>query len=85
MQTPPTTFKGLVKFVVDFINILIPAIFGLVFLYLVWKVIDAWIIHADDPKKVDEGKKLATTAVIVFVIMVSVWGIVNLIKQSIFG
>ncbi len=85
MQSPPTTFKGLVKFFVDFINILVPAIFGLVFLYLVWKIIDAWIIHADDPKKVDEGKKFATTAVFVFVIMVSVWGIVNLIKQSIFG
>lgn len=85
MQKTPTTFKGLVQFIVDFINILIPAIFGLVFLYLVWKIIDAWIIHADDSKKVDEGKQYAVTAVVVFVVMVSVWGIVNLVKQSIFG
>ena len=85
MQKAPTSFSGLVKFVVDFINILIPAIFGLVFVYVIWKIIDAWIIHGDDPKKIEEGKRLVTVAVIVFVIMVSTWGIVSLIKQSIFG
>ena len=85
MQKTPTSFKEIVDFVVSFINILIPAIFGLVFLYLVWKIIDSWVIHADDSKKVDEGKQYAVTAVVAFVVMVSVWGIVNLIKQSIFG
>ena len=84
METP-TTFAGLVKFIVDFINILIPAMFGLVFLYLVWKIIDAWIIHAGDEKKLEEGKQMVTVAVIVFVLMVSTWGIVALIKSTLFG
>jgi hypothetical protein len=84
MKTP-TTFSGLVKFVVDFINILIPAMFGLVFLFVVWKIIDAWIIHAGDDKKLEDGKRLVTTAVVVFVLMVSTWGIVTLIKSTIFG
>lgn len=84
MKTP-TSFEELVKFVVDFIGILIPAIFGLVFLYVVWKIIDAWIIHAGDDKKLEEGKRLVTVAVLVFVLMVSTWGIVALIKNTIFG
>jgi hypothetical protein len=84
MQTP-TTFSGLVAFVVDFINILIPAMFGLVFLYLVWKIVDAWIIHAGDEKKLEEGKRMVTVAVLVFVLMVSTWGIVALIKSTLFG
>lgn len=84
METP-TTFEGLVKFVLDFINLLIPALFGLLFLYIVFKIIDAWVIHAGDDKKIEEGKKLVTVAVIVFVIMVSTWGIVALIKNSLFG
>lgn len=85
MQKTPTTFKALVQFILDFINILIPALFGLLFIYLVWKIIDAWIIHAGDEKKLEEGKRLITTAVIVFVLMLSTWGIVALIKSSLFG
>ena len=84
MRTP-TTFSGLVDFIVNIINILIPAIFGIVFLYLVFKIIEAWIIHAGDEKKLEEGKRLMTTAVIVFVLMVSTWGIVTLLKNSLFG
>lgn len=84
MKTP-TTFSGLVDFIVNIINILIPAIFGIVFVYLVFKIIDAWIIHAGDEKKLEEGKRLMTTAVIVFVLMVSTWGIVALLKNSLFG
>lgn len=85
MPTTPTTFAGLVDFILGFINILIPGIFGVIFLYLVVKIIDAWILHADDEKKREEGKRMMITAVVVFVIMVSVWGIVTLIRNSIFG
>lgn len=83
--TTPTDFKGVVLFVIDFINILIPAIFGVLFLFIIWKIIDAWVIHAGDEKKREEGKRLVTVAIIVFVLMVSAWGIVKLIKTSVFG
>ncbi len=85
MPQTPTTFAGLVNFILGFINILIPLIFGLIFLFLMVKIIDAWIIHADDDSKREEGKRLMITAVIVMVVMVSAWGIVAMIKSSIFG
>lgn len=85
MQTTPTNFKDLVNFIIGFINVLIPALFGVLFLYIVWRIIDAWIIHADDETKREEGKRLLITAVLVFVLMVSAWGIVAMIKQSVFG
>ena len=85
MQTTPTSFKGLVEFVIDFINILIPTLFGLLFVYIVWKIVDAWILNAGNDEKIEEGKRLVTVAVLVFVLMVSAWGIVALIKQSFFG
>lgn len=84
MQNTPTSFKGLVEFIVGFINILIPALFGVLFLYIVWKIIDAWIIHADDDSKREEGRRLVITAVLVFVLMISTWGIVAMIKQTLF-
>ena len=84
MQKTPTSFKGLVEFVVDFINILIPALFGVLFLYIIWRIIDAWILHADDDSKREEGRRLVITAVLVFVLMVSTWGIIAMIKQTLF-
>jgi Type IV secretion system pilin len=85
MPQTPTTFAGLVDFILGFINILIPALFGILFLYLVVRIIDAWIIHADDDKKREEGKRLLITAALVFVVMVSAWGIVAMIRTSLFG
>jgi hypothetical protein len=88
MPKTPKTFggeDGLVDFILGFINILIPLIFGVIFLYLVVKIIDAWIIHADDDSKREEGRRMMITAVVVMVVMVSAWGIVAMIRNSIFG
>ncbi|MEN9920701.1 MAG: hypothetical protein RL538_594 [Candidatus Parcubacteria bacterium] len=85
MGSTPTSFKDLVEFIISFINILIPALFGFLFLYVMWKVIDAWIINADNETKREEGKRLILIAVLVFVLMISAWGVVALIKQSVFG
>ncbi len=81
METP-TTYSGVVNFVIDFINLLIPAIFALIFGFMVWKVVDSWVLHADDPGKVAEGKLFAVTAVLVLVVMLSFWGIVALLRSS---
>ncbi len=85
MSTTPTTFKGLVDFFLGMINMIIPLIFGIVFLFLTWKIIDAWIINAGDEKKVEDGKKYALTAVMVTVLMIAAWGIVGMLRSSLFG
>ena len=84
MTKTPTTFAELVAFFLDLINQIIPLLMGAVFVYLMWKMIDAWIIHADDTSKVEEGKTIVITGVIVFVIMVSIWGIISLLRRSLF-
>ena len=84
MTKTPTTFAELVAFFLDLINQIIPLLMGAVFVYLIWKLIDAWIIHADDTSKVEEGKTIVITGVIVFVIMVSIWGILSLLRRSLF-
>lgn len=84
MQTP-TTYGGLVNEILGIINLLVPALFGVLFVYFVWKVIDAWVINAGDENKRAEGKRYVTTAIIVFVLMISAWGIVTILRQSLFG
>ncbi|MCA9360433.1 hypothetical protein H6785_01845 [Candidatus Nomurabacteria bacterium] len=81
----PTDYKELVGLIIGLINIIIPTIFAAMFVYFVWKMIDSWIIHAGDGKKVEEGKSYAVSAVIAFVVMISAWGIVAMIKSTLFG
>jgi hypothetical protein len=81
----PTSFAELVGFIIGFINLLIPVLFGLLFLFIIWKVIDAWIINAANDEKRKEGKQLLIVAILVFVLMISAWGVVALIKESFFG
>ncbi len=78
------TYSGLVGEVISLINIIIPAIFAVVFVYFIWKMIDSWILHAGDPGKITEGKQYAVGAVIAFLVMISAWGIVSMIQNSLF-
>ena len=79
------TYSGLIGLFIDFINILIPAIFAIIFVYMIWKIIDAWILNAGDPAKVAEGRVFAVTAVLVLVVMLSFWGIIALVRTSFLG
>ena len=80
--TTPTTFAELVAFFLGLINQIVPLIFGLAFLFIIWKLIDAWVLHPDDGSKREEGKTIIITGVIVLVIMLSIWGILNLLVSS---
>ena len=85
MNATPTDFKGLVDMVVEFINILIPLLFAILFIFLIWKIIDAWVLNVGDESKRSEGKMYVIAAVIAFVVMLSAWGIIALLRNSIFG
>lgn len=82
---PPTTYSALVDRILELINIAIPLILGFLFLYLIWKIIDAWVINAGDENKREEGRQYAVAAVVVFVVMSIAWGIVAMLRSSIFG
>ena len=82
MTNTPTTFSGLVDAAIGFINTLIVFIFALSFLVVVWKMVDAWIIHADDAGKREEGRGVAITAALIMVLMMSIWGILAILRKS---
>lgn len=84
-MTTPTTFAELVDFIVDIISLIVPAIFTFIFLYFIWKIIDSWILNAGDEAKLQEGKNYTVAAVVVFVLMVSLWGIVAMLRGSFFS
>ncbi len=79
------TYAGLVGHILNIINVMIPGLFGIMFVYFVWKMIDSWILHAGEETAREDGKKYALIAVFVFVLAVSAWGIIRLLINSLFG
>lgn len=80
-----STFADLVNYIISLISLLIPFIFGLIMLFIVWRVVDAWIIHGGDETKVKEGKQTLVIGIIVLVILSGIWGILSLLRSSFFG
>lgn len=79
----PQDFKGLVGIFLSIISFIIPLIFGLAFLMFLWGITRAWILGGGDEKSVTAGKQIALAGIIGFVVMVGVWGIVALVRDSI--
>ncbi len=63
-------------------NTLVPAIFALAFLVFLWGMFKTFILGGHDEEKQGEGKSLMMYAIIGFVVMVSLWGIVNLLARG---
>lgn len=85
LAATPQTFPELVNVFIGIINLIIPLLFFSLFIFLIWKLIDAWILNVADEKKRTEGKAYALAAVLVFVLGVSTWGIVQVLSRSVFG
>jgi len=69
--------------IINFMNgTLVPAIFALAFLVFLWGMFKTFILGGSDEDKQKEGKQLMMYAIAGFVIMVSLWGIVNLVAQG---
>lgn len=81
----PTTFAELVSGIIGIINVIIPLIFAVVFLIIVWKIIDAWVINGGDERKREEGRQLLGIGVVVFVLMFVSWGVIAMIRTALFG
>ena len=85
MSSTPKNFAELVDLFIGLLSLVIPLIFSLALLFLIWKIIDAWVINADNSTKVEEGRQYALWGVLVLVVMSAIWGILALLQGSIFG
>jgi K+-transporting ATPase A subunit len=69
--------------VLDFINeVLLPLILGIAFLMFVWGVFQFFILGGSDEEAQSKGKSLMIYAVAGFVLILSFYGIVNVITNG---
>lgn len=72
--------RDFIKNITVFMNdTLVPFIFAIAFLVFLWGMFKTFILGGSDEDKQEEGKHLMMYAIAGFVVMVSLWGIVNLV------
>ena len=78
-------FKGFVGTITHLISLVVYLIFALTFLALIWGIFKTWILNPGDEEGVKNGKKIVLAGIGALVVMSSLWGIVYLIQNSLFG
>ena len=63
-------------------SVLVPVIFGLAFLIFLWGVFKAYIWSRGDEAEVQKGHYFIWWGIIGFVIMISLWGLVNVVANT---
>src|ERR1035437_1956470 len=63
-------------------SVLVPVIFALAFIVFIYGIAQAYIFSRGDEGKVKEGHQLVLWGIIGFVVMVSLWGLVNVVANT---
>jgi hypothetical protein len=71
-------------FIINIINnILVPVIFAIAFIVFVWGAFQTFIVGAQSEETKEHGKNLMLWGLIGFFVMVSVWGLVNILTGTV--
>lgn len=62
--------------------VLVPVLFAIAFIVFLYGIVAKYIFSAGDPEKVKEGHRLILWGLIAFVVMISLWGLVNVIANT---
>lgn len=75
---------GLIQGIIGFINnVLFPLALAIAFIFLVWGVIKFFVIGGDSDDGKTKGKQLIIYAVVAFVVILSFYGLINLVTNAI--
>jgi len=64
-------------------NIIVPVVFAVAFIVFLWGAFQTFILGANSEEVKSKGKNLMLWGLIGFFVMVSVWGLVNLLTGTI--
>lgn len=80
----PQNLQDLVVRAQDFIRLLVPLAMSLAILAFVWGLLK-YMFNADNPAKRKEGYSFMLYGILALFVMASVWGLVALLGNTIFG
>lgn len=82
-QIAATNVQTIGSGIIGLINsVLVPLVFALAFIVFIWGVFQYFIAGGHDEEKREQGKSLMLWGIIGFFVMVSVWGLVNILRGT---
>lgn len=74
----------LASFFIDLVNtVFVPILFALAFVVFIWGAFTTFILGATSDEVKDKGKSLMLWGLIGFFVMISIWGLVNLLTGTV--
>ncbi len=64
-------------------NVLVPVLFAVAFIVFLWGAFETFILGAGSDETKEKGKSLMLWGLIGFFVMVSIWGLVNILTGTI--
>ena len=64
-------------------NVLVPVLFAVAFIVFLWGAFDTFILGANSEEVKEKGKNLMLWGLIGFFVMVSIWGLVNILTGTV--
>jgi hypothetical protein len=77
-----TTITGIIQSIQNIINLLVPLVFAVAFIVFIFGVFRYFILGGANEEKRASGRQLIMWGLIGFVVMLSVWGLVNVITGT---
>ncbi len=71
-----STFIGIIN------SVLVPLLFAVAFIVFLYGIVSKYIFSHGDATKVAEGHKLILWGLVAFVVMISLWGLVNVVANT---
>ena len=72
------------SFIINIINnVLVPVLFAIAFIVILWGAFQTFIMGSNDEEVKTNGKNLMLWGLIGFFVMVSIWGLVNILTGSV--
>ncbi len=63
-------------------SVLVPVLFAVAFIVFLYGIARSYIFSYGDPEKVKEGHHLILWGLVAFAVMVSIWGLVNVVANT---
>ena len=71
---------GTILYVIN--SVLVPVLFALAFIFFLYGIARAYIFSEGDPERVKTGHKFVFWGIVAFAIMISIWGLVNVVANT---
>lgn len=79
-----TNISGAGSLIINTINnVLVPVLFAIAFIVFLWGAFQTFIVGAGNDETKEKGKSLMLWGLIGFFVMVSIWGLVNILTGTV--